>query len=52
MAFIQTNPERVKSCFQDPRVKYAAGRLLPAASIKPPDEKTRRIAPFHKPWTI
>lgn len=24
MAFIETNPERVKSCFQDPRVKYAA----------------------------
>ena len=52
MVSIQTNPERVKSCFQDPRVKYAAGRLLPAASIKPPDKKPRRIAPFHKPWTI
>ena len=24
MAFIETNPEQVKSFFQDPRVKYAA----------------------------
>jgi hypothetical protein len=24
MTFIQTNPERVRSYFQDPRVKYAA----------------------------
>ncbi len=24
MAFIETNPERVKSYFHDPRVKYAA----------------------------
>ena len=33
IAFLQTNPERVKSYFQDPCVKYAARKLLPTGSI-------------------